>query len=100
IERATPLPLTGEIIERGGRRYRVSDRGRIVREDALRIATLTPRPSQVPEGARWIHVDLDAQVLVAYEGDRPVFATMVSTGRAGYETPAGLFRIQSKHVST
>lgn len=100
IERSTPLPLTDEIIERSGRRYRVSDRGRIVREDALRIATLTPRPPQVPEDARWIHVDLGAQVLVAYEGDRPVFATLVSTGREGYETPTGLFRIQSKHVST
>ncbi len=37
---------------------------------------------------------------MAYEGDRPVFATTTSTGREGFETPTGLFRIQSKHVST
>jgi hypothetical protein len=100
VPRSTPLPLTDEIIERAGQRYRVSDRGRIVREDALRVARLRERPSSIPADARWIHVDLAQQMLVAYEGDRPVFATMVSTGRPGYETPTGTFRIQSKHVST
>jgi lipoprotein-anchoring transpeptidase ErfK/SrfK len=29
-----------------------------------------------------------------------VFATLVSTGKPGHETPTGLYRIQSKHVST
>lgn len=99
IETKTPLPLSSEIIERQGRRYRVSDHGAIVREDALRIARQIPRPSTIPDDARWIHVDLAEQVVVAYEGDRPVFATLTSTGRAGHETPTGTFRVQSKHVS-
>lgn len=99
IERTTPLPLSSEIIERAGRRYRVSDRGIIVREDALRIASAIARPARIPADARWIHVDLAQQTLVAYEGDRPVFATMVSTGRPGFDTPVGTFRVQSKHVS-
>lgn len=100
IDRGTPFPLSDETIERRGARYRVSDRGTIVREDALRIAELRARPASVPEGSRWIHVSLARQVLVAYEGDRPVFAALVSTGREGFETPSGTFRIQSKHVST
>ncbi len=100
VERSAPLPLSEELITRGGQRYRVSDRGLIVREDALRIARLRARPPEIPADARWVHVDLRQQVLVAYEGDRPVFATMVSTGRSGFETPTGTFRIQSKHVST
>ncbi len=100
IERHTPLPLTAEVITRRRRRYRVEDRGRIVAEDALRIARRIDRPAVVGEHERWIHVDLVEQVVVAYEGDQPVFATMVSTGRAGFETPVGTFRIQSKHVST
>ena len=100
IERSTPLPLSDEIVERGRRRYRISDRGVIVREDALRIARRIERPTGVPEDARWVHVDLGAQILVAYEGDEPVFTTLVSTGRNGFETPTGLFRIQSKHLST
>jgi lipoprotein-anchoring transpeptidase ErfK/SrfK len=44
-------------------------------------------------------VSLADQSLVAYEGDTPVFTTLVSSGKEGFETPTGLFRIQSKHVS-
>jgi lipoprotein-anchoring transpeptidase ErfK/SrfK len=29
----------------------------------------------------------------------PVYATLVSTGKEGYETPRGVFRILAKHVS-
>lgn len=100
VARLTPLPLKREIVMRRAARYRVSDRGQIVREDALRIAEQIERPRSIPESVRWIHIDLERQVLVAYEGDGPVFATLVSTGRPGYETPTGTFRIQSKHVST
>ncbi|MBX3272361.1 MAG: L,D-transpeptidase [Sandaracinaceae bacterium] len=99
LDRFTPLPLTEESITRRGQRFRVEDRGRVVREDVLRVARPIDRPAPIPARDRWIHVDLREQVLVAYEGDRPVFATMVSTGREGYRTPTGTFRIQSKHVS-
>ncbi|MEZ4336144.1 MAG: L,D-transpeptidase [Sandaracinaceae bacterium] len=99
LERFTPLPLSEEVITRRNRRYRVEDRGRIVREDALRVARPIERPAGIGAEDRWIHVDLSEQVVVAYEGDRPVFATMVSTGREGFATPTGTFRIQSKHVS-
>ncbi|MCB9592036.1 MAG: L,D-transpeptidase [Sandaracinaceae bacterium] len=99
LDRFTALPLSEEVIVRRGQRYRVEDRGRIVREDALRIARAIPRPAQIPANERWVHVNLAEQVLVAYEGDRPVFATMVSTGREGFSTPTGTFRIASKHVS-
>ena len=47
-----------------------------------------------------IHVRLSEQTLVAYEGERAVFATLVSTGKPGFETPTGVFRIYAKHVST
>jgi len=67
---------------------------------AVRLARPHPRPDEVPEGERWIHVDLSEQVVVAYEGDDPVFATLASTGKPGYETPTGTWRIQRKYVST
>ncbi|MGE0790037.1 MAG: L,D-transpeptidase [Sandaracinaceae bacterium] len=100
VDRFVAMPLGEELITRGQQRYRASDRGRIVREDAMRIARPIERPEGVRADQRWIHVDLSDQVLVAYEGDRPVFATLVSTGREGFSTPTGTFRIQSKHVST
>ncbi len=32
---------------------------------------------------RWIDVDLERQLLVAYEGDIPVYATLISSGKKG-----------------
>ncbi|MEZ4365199.1 MAG: L,D-transpeptidase [Kofleriaceae bacterium] len=47
---------------------------------------------------RWIDVDLAQQVLVAYEGTIPVYATLVSTAARKYVTPAGIWRIGAKDV--
>lgn len=99
LEYHTPLLLQEEVIERRGTRHRVTRDGLVVRETAIRLVEPLPRPRGIRADERWIHVDLSSQTLVAYEGDRPVFATLVSSGRAGFETPTGTFRIQSKHVS-
>jgi lipoprotein-anchoring transpeptidase ErfK/SrfK len=45
-------------------------------------------------------VDLDRQTLTAYEGDTPVFATLVSSGVPDHATPLGLYRLHAKHVAT
>ncbi len=95
-----PMLLADEIIERRGSPYRVARDGTIVRETTLRLIVPIARPANIGAEDRWIHVDLSDQTLVAYEGDRAVFATLVSTGRVGFETPIGTYRIQSKHVST
>jgi hypothetical protein len=65
---------------------------------AVRVARARPRPSGVGKRDRWVHVDADEQTLVAYEGDRPVLATLVSTGRARTPTRRGLFRVFAKTV--
>jgi hypothetical protein len=44
-------------------------------------------------------VDLDEQVMVAYEGDVAVYATMISGGR-GRSTPTGIHRISKKIART
>lgn len=100
IEQHTAMRLLPEAITRKNERYRNDDQGRIVRESALRIAEPVARPREVKATDRWIHVRLSQQVVVAYEGDTPVFTTLISSGREGFETPAGIYRIQSKHVST
>ncbi|MDH5671307.1 MAG: L,D-transpeptidase family protein [Myxococcales bacterium] len=106
LERTQPLPrmastaLAGPRIEHEGRPYYMSRDGSFVSANMLRVARSSRRPPLVPRGARWIHVDLLEQVLVAYEGDTPVFATLISSGKEGHETPQGLFRIHTKHVST
>src|SRR4029077_4003162 len=94
------LQLDSEVVVRKGHRYRVALDGRVVQEDTLRFLPVTERPKLVPSKARWISISLERQTLVAYEGAQPVFATLVSTGKQGHDTPSGVFRIQSKHIST
>lgn len=55
-------------------------------------------PTEKPEGVtgHWVAVDLFEQTLVAYEGNRPVFATLISTGLPGTETNEGVFEIWAR----
>jgi len=72
-----------------------------VRAADLAIPRPTPRPPDVSPTEGWLDVDLSSQTLVAYGGDQPRFATLVSTGFAPegspLATPTGTFRIRSKH---
>ncbi|MBX3225920.1 MAG: L,D-transpeptidase [Labilithrix sp.] len=63
-------------------------------------------PADVGEGEKWIDVDVTRQQLVAFEGRRPVFATLISSGRKNegdpehnYATPPGVYRVREKHVT-
>ena len=49
-------------------------------------------------GAKFVVVDKARQELRAYEGNRVVLATRISTGRRGRETPNGRFRARSKSL--
>lgn len=74
---------------------------------SLRIAKLREdRAGFARAGRKWIDVSIEGQLLVAYEGMRPVFATLVSTGRGELGDPEktqatvrGTFMIYGKHVS-
>lgn len=58
------------------------------------IAKVVPleRPSAV-ETDRWVGIDLYEQVLIAYEGEEAVFATLISTGLPRWPTVEGTFNI-------
>ncbi|MEC4814694.1 MAG: L,D-transpeptidase [Scytonema sp. PMC 1069.18] len=49
---------------------------------------------------RWIQVKLKQQKLIAWEGRKPVYAIVVSTGKKSTPTRTGVFQIQTKHKST
>lgn len=90
------------VIEDVGRGLVRTTEGVVRARDLIRTST-DAVPSEVRQdadgsGERWIDVDLTTQTLVAYEGARPVFATLVSTGRSGpgHETPVGVHRIWVK----
>jgi len=50
-----------------------------------------------PDGAeKWIEIDLSDFKLYAWEGNRKIYEFSISTGRPGYETPTGEFRVWRK----
>jgi lipoprotein-anchoring transpeptidase ErfK/SrfK len=65
----------------------------------LVLGAPSPRPPGVAEGERWISVNLSTQTLVAYEGDIPVFETLVSSGLPQWPTVTGQFRTYAKYES-
>ena len=92
----------------GNEQYYHTAEGYFLRSRQVRVITRHEPP--VDLGApdeKWIDVNLDHQSVVAYEGARPVYVSVVSTGRRNrsnpdenYETVQGGFRIASKHVAT
>ncbi len=65
----------------------------------LSVGQLSPRPVGVGDGERWIAVNLSTQTLVAYEGDTPVFETLVSSGLPQWPTVTGQYRTYMKYES-
>jgi hypothetical protein len=76
-----------------------------------RFASRLDPPKKLPgwakQGEKWIDVNVTKQTLVLYEGETPVYATLVSTGEAGLSdhqtttaTKLGIFRIHTKHVTS
>ncbi len=67
-----------------------------VNADQVNEVRVLARPATVPADIdRWVDVDLGEQVLVLYEADKPVFATLVSSGRA-IPTPMGTYPVWAK----
>lgn len=103
----------GRVVRRAGRRERVAvvavdgewarlADSRWVKTEDLNRALLSTPPDGIGEHERWIDVSVEEQVLVAYEGTTPVFATLVSTGadRVGSRTPIGTFHVWAKLASS
>jgi hypothetical protein len=74
--------------------------------DASRLDPAKRMPAWGKNGEKWIDVNLTKQTVVLYEGTKPVYATLISSGEAGLEdathttaTKRGIFRIHTKHVS-
>ena len=85
-----------ETREVGNRAWYLVGVNQWIRHDYLGIVFPSPRPERVGPGEKWIEIDLYEQTLAAYEGDRMVFGTLISSGLPGSYTRRGLFRIWHK----
>lgn len=63
---------------------------------SVRIARRQTRPAGAGDGGRWIDVSRDQQVMIAYEHDEPVYATLFSSGIRKSYTPPAVYRLRSK----
>jgi lipoprotein-anchoring transpeptidase ErfK/SrfK len=82
------------VLETRGKFVRIGEDEWVAARD-LRVVAEQARPDGVGADERWIDVDLEEQVLVAYQGDTPVWATLISSGRRN-GTPTGIYRVHSK----
>jgi lipoprotein-anchoring transpeptidase ErfK/SrfK len=106
VARQEAIGLTGERTELAGKTYLQTSDGFWMDATHIRVAEPRPMPKDLDPKERWIDVDLSSQTLVAYVGTRPVYATLVSSGRESddpkkdHRTPVGEWRIREKHVTT
>lgn len=65
------------------------------------VAKITPveRPEDISTH-KWVSVDLYEQTLIAYEGETPVFATLVSSGLPQWPTNEGIFNVYVRYERT
>ncbi|HGG58202.1 MAG TPA: murein L,D-transpeptidase, partial [Nannocystis exedens] len=99
------VALTGpELTNEEGRWWPIGDQRWVEASRLNAVVIIDPpagviRPEQRARGNnQWIDVDVGEQVLVAYRGETPVFATMISSGRAS-PTPRGNYPIWAKVAS-
>jgi hypothetical protein len=80
-------------------RLEVNGEPRYARDWFIGVAEVIEPPFDAKDDEPWVHVDLGQQTLVLYEGVRPVFATLVSSGLDEHATPTGVFTIRRKQLS-
>ncbi|WP_394847031.1 L,D-transpeptidase [Pendulispora brunnea] len=103
----TVLRLTGASVTLDGARYDETSEGFWTKASEGTKTRAADPPKDLAPGEKWIDIDVTAQMLVAYEGDKPVFATAVSTGvidkkdkTRDHHTVLGSFRVREKHISS
>ncbi|KYG04464.1 hypothetical protein BE21_46645 [Sorangium cellulosum] len=106
LERFAAFGLTGESHKHKSVVYRKTTEGWWMKGADGTYTELGASPQDLAPGEKWIDVNLSRKTLVAVEGDRPIFAALVSPGRRSkdkkkdHPTLTGVFRIREKHIAT
>ena len=105
IRLLSPSTAGYEEVTTGGITYVPTFDGRFVRAKDIARIDVMPAPADLKPDEKWIDVSIKSQALVLYEGTKPVFATLVSSGKDGtnvkgpFATVQGSFRVREKHVA-
>lgn len=106
LDRRGVHKLTGKSQKVEGEKYYEIAGGRWVHHADVGVVIVPTKFPKVAKQGKWIQVDLSEQVLVLWNGQKPEYATLVSTGRPAIgdpkvenSTPRGVFKIYAKHIS-
>jgi len=105
-EHFAPIQLTGKEQDFHGKKYQETGDGSWLKSSQIRSTNPGPLPLDLKPNERWIDVNLTTQTVVAFEGDKPIYATLISSGRESkikdkdHRTPVGEWRIREKHITT
>jgi lipoprotein-anchoring transpeptidase ErfK/SrfK len=105
-EHFAPVQLTGKEQDFHGTAYAETGDGSWVKRSQIRSTSPSPLPADLKPNERWIDVNLSTQTVVAFEGDRAIYATLISSGKENkvkdkdHRTPVGEWRIVEKHITT
>ncbi|HEU5074391.1 MAG TPA: L,D-transpeptidase [Polyangiaceae bacterium] len=105
LDRFQAVALSGETKNHRGVAYHQTRDGLWVKSRFLRVTEPGDIPSELQPGERWIDVNLTQQTIVAFEGETPRYATLISSGKKSsmkekdHRTPTGTWRIYVKHLT-
>ncbi|MCI0395106.1 MAG: L,D-transpeptidase [Chloroflexi bacterium] len=72
--------------------------GRWIPQTAVSLVDVTPQPEAIGPNEYWVEVDLYEQSFAAYEGNRLVYAGLISSGLNRWPTYEGLYQVWSRHL--
>ncbi|WP_437682836.1 L,D-transpeptidase family protein [Sorangium sp. So ce131] len=106
LERFAAFGLTGESHNHKATVYRKTTEGWWMKGADGTYTDIGAPPPDLAPGEKWIDVNLSRKTIVAIEGDKPVYAALISPGRRSkdkkkdHPTHTGVFRIREKHIAT
>lgn len=98
LYRYTRVSLFDTVEVDGFRWYQIGE-NQWVHQFNVAKAIPVEKPDEITT-SKWVSVDLYEQVLIAYEDEQPVFATLVSTGLASWPTNEGIFNVYVRYDRT
>jgi lipoprotein-anchoring transpeptidase ErfK/SrfK len=107
LDYRSAITLSGKMrTVEGVKYYRTNDKRWLSQLDVGLAVPPATWPEDAEKGKKWIEISITNQTLSLWEGKRPVYATLISSGQAGLDDPKkttatvrGTFKIRNKHIS-
>ncbi|MBL8743798.1 MAG: L,D-transpeptidase [Myxococcales bacterium] len=89
LEKRTPVFLTGRFRTVESVQYDEAEDGTWLRsKDIIKVVKKSKFPDFVQAGTKWVDVSLALQTITLYEGKKPIYASLISSGKDMLGDPA------------